>query len=141
VGFSSLNTVMIAHYKMKQPAAAAEASKRNEATRNKRKTTAPLYVSKCPKKKSELVIDIDCYSDSDATTPPRARAKALTTMEAKPIQTQRPDVMFEDTPGTDSSAWIFPTDKPSYLSPFIEFMNFVYKKAYSVRLGPYQCRG
>jgi len=37
----------------------------------------------------------------------------------------RPDVEYEDTPGTDATNWVFPRDKPQYLPPFLEFMRFI----------------
>ena len=38
----------------------------------------------------------------------------------------RPESQYIDDPTEDPSAWTFPTDKPEYLSPFVDFMNFVH---------------
>jgi len=41
-----------------------------------------------------------------------------------------PDALYEDDPAADPSNWVFPTDKPEYLSPFMDFMGFIDNKTY-----------
>jgi hypothetical protein len=40
----------------------------------------------------------------------------------------RPDVTYEEVAGASATDWSFPTDRPKYITTFIEFMNFIHNK-------------
>jgi hypothetical protein len=42
----------------------------------------------------------------------------------------RPTVRYEELPGGTATDWHFPTDKPEYITTFLEFMSFIHNKAY-----------
>jgi hypothetical protein len=55
----------------------------------------------------------------EAVEPPKKKAK----------RPARPDIVYEDLTA-DATAWTFPTDKPKYMSPFLEFMGFLHNTSY-----------
>ena len=66
-----------------------------------------------------------------AAAPPKASAKkrrnapAAASPKKKKKRFERPASDYLDDPTQDAAAWTFPTDKPEYLSAFVEFMNFI----------------
>jgi hypothetical protein len=68
--------------------------------------------------------DDEDNDNNEEKEPPAKRAK---TKKKRPT---RPDVVYEDLTA-DATEWVFPTDYPDYLSPFLEFMGFVDNKTYT----------
>ena len=69
--------------------------------------------------------DLDSSDDEPSVVdpePPKKKAK-------KSKRPARPDVQYEDVT-MDATEWVFPTDKPKYLAPFLEFMGFIDNKKY-----------
>ena len=61
----------------------------------------------------------------------QAPAKKRKRKQKKPARATRPDVTYEDDAAADPSSWQFPTDKPEYLAPFLDFMGFIDNKVYT----------
>ena len=50
--------------------------------------------------------------------------------QKKKKRASRPTAIYQEDPAADPSSWVFPTDKPEYLSPFLDFMGFIDNKMY-----------
>jgi hypothetical protein len=59
-------------------------------------------------------------TDNDDPPPPKKKKQKV----------NRPKVTYEETPGGSATEWTFPSDKPEYLSCFIEFISFIHNKQY-----------
>jgi len=78
------------------------------------------FCNDCGDKKASADNDDD---DEDPPSQPERKKKKKRLV--------RPDVTYEDMPGSAATDWAFPTDKPKYLPPFLEFMSFIHNKRYT----------
>ena len=67
----------------------------------------------------------------------RAAAASPTPGKKKPTKKKkkapRPVANYNEDATADPSSWTFPTDRPGYVSPFLEFMSFIDSKEYTRR--------
>jgi hypothetical protein len=76
------------------------------------------YCNDCAEKKQQ---------EADTSDPP-----APPPQKVKKKRPPRPDVTYHDVPGEGATDWVFPSDKPQYVAPFLEFMRFIHNnKAYA----------
>jgi hypothetical protein len=70
-----------------------------------------------------------CFDCGDKK--PNANEKPLLEPPKEPPRKRRkmrPDVTYKEVAGASATDWCFPTDRPKYITTFIEFMNFIHSK-------------